>query len=105
MSSDSCDSAVFVISDKTWSGVKDSVLKSKTSFVAHLKVLLKHLELDGEEDVKAIFFLPASVTIKERHQIHKFSKKNEISGISSTQNGKRVMKVVLESEYVKQLTC
>jgi hypothetical protein len=99
-------SAVFVISDKTWSEVKDSVLSSRTSFVAHLKALLNHLELIDQpsEEIKAVFFLPATVTIKERYQIHKFSKKNEISGISSTLNGKRVMKVVLETEYVKQLT-
>jgi hypothetical protein len=99
-------SAVFIISDKTWSEVRDSVLSSKTSFIAHLKVLLKHLELLDQpgEEIKAIFFLPASVTIKERYQIHKFSQKNKISGISTTNNGKRVMKVVLESEYVKELT-
>lgn len=71
---------------------------SKDSFTKHLKAILT------KDDIgKVQIFLPENVTIKERHQVHLYSKKNKISGVSNTYNGKRIMKIVLEANYVKEL--
>ena len=90
--------AVFIINDANWAQIKDRMLSSKTIFIEHLKLML-----DNDIVGQVCIYLPASVTIKERHQVHKYSKKNQLSGVSATHNGKRVMKIVLESEYVSEL--
>ena len=90
--------AVFLINDANWAQMKDKMLSGKANFIQHLKLMLDK-DLVGQ----VCIYLPATVTIKERHQVHKFSKKNQISGVSANYNGKRVMKIVLESAYVKEL--
>jgi hypothetical protein len=90
--------AVFIINDANWAQIKDKMLSSKTIFIEHLKLMLDN-DLVGQ----VCIYLPATATIKERHQVHKYSKKNQLSGVSATHNGKRVMKIVLESEYVRFL--
>ena len=90
--------AVFIINDTNWVQIKDQMLSSKTIFIEHLKLMLEP-EIVGQ----VCIYLPATATIKERHQVHKYSKKNQISGVSATHNGKRVMKIVLEKEYVRFL--
>jgi hypothetical protein len=91
-------SAVFIINDANWAQMKDKMLSGKANFTQHLKLMLNN-DIVGQ----VCIYLPASATIKERHQVHKYSKKNQISGVSATYNGKRVMKIVLESEYVRFL--
>jgi hypothetical protein len=91
-------SAVFVVSEKKWDNIHEKMLSSKVVFLEHLKSIIA--DCNGE---KIIIFLPPTVTKKERHQVHLYSKKNQISGVSANYNDKRVMKIVLESAYVKQL--
>ena len=90
--------AVFLINDANWAQMKDKMLSGKANFTQHLKLML-----DKDIIGQVCIYLPATVTKKERHQVHLYSKKNQISGVSATYNGKRVMKIVLESAYVKEL--
>ena len=90
--------AVFIINDTNWVQIKDQMLSSKTIFIEHLKLML-----DSDIVGQVCIYLPATATIKERHQVYKYSKKNQISGVSATYNGKTVMKIVLEKEYVRFL--
>jgi hypothetical protein len=90
--------AVFIINDTNWVQMKDKMLSGKANFIQHLKLML-----DKDIVGQVFIYLPSTVSVKERHQVHKYSKKNQISGVSATHNGKRVMKIVLESDYVREL--
>ncbi len=91
-------SVCVVITEYMWDQNKVAMLSSKASFVEYLK---KYAYFGKNEKVEV--FLPATATIKERHQVHKYSKKNKISGVSANYNGERIMKIVLEKDYVNEL--
>jgi hypothetical protein len=81
-----------------WDQNKVAMLSSKESFVEHLK---RYAYFGKNEKVE--IFLPATATIEELSQVHKYSKKNQISSVSANYEGERLMKIVLEKDYVNEL--
>jgi len=90
---------VFCVSENFWNQHGQDMLFSKMAFQRHLAMIIG----DEYEQGQVVIVLPHSVTIAQRHFVHKFSKKDEIKSISSNFSKKRVMKIILEEKYVKQI--
>ena len=75
------------------------MLVSKMAFQRHLAMIIGEEYKTGQ----AVIFLPHTVTKSQRHSIHKFSKKNEINSVSANVCKNRVMKIILEPGYIKQI--
>ena len=90
---------VFCINEAFWTEHGSKMLSSKMEFERYLAIIIG----DFNENDHAIIFLPHNVNIAQRHRVHTFSKKNEIKGTSSNIGKKRLMKLVLEPDYIKQI--
>ena len=94
-------SQYIIILAKDWFKSKNNFLKSRNSFESQIvKTITTGI---FNPDVKTVIVLPYEVTMAERHRIHTFSIKNNITSKSETKFGKRQMKIFIESEYIKRL--
>ena len=94
-------SQYIIILAKDWLKSKNNFLKSRNSFESQIVKTITSGFFNP--DAKTVIILPSEVTMADRHRIHTFSIKNNITSKSETKFGKRQMKIFIESEYIKRL--
>jgi len=90
-----------IILKKDWIKSKNNFLKSRNSFESQIVKTITAGFFNPY--AKTVIVLPPELTMADRHRIHTFSIKNNITSKSENKNGKRQMKIFIESEYIKQL--
>jgi len=90
---------MLIMSESVWNSVKFKLLVDKRSFQNEIiRLVISNMP---NTNMDSIIMLPPIVTKEERHKIHIYSIKNGINGYSSDIGKSRIMKIVVQKDFLK----